>query len=471
MNVPRTVLVVFLSRVGSSAVGFLGLVAFVRELGPATFGVFVLFQGLVALFSIVVDFGINDAVEKRLSEGTTANVLSTALLAKVGLTLLVGACVYPFLGVINGYLGGDIARFIVPALFVQQAARVCSNGLRGELRVQEAVLLEVLNRVVYVGVGLTLAFLGYGVISLVVGYFAGWGIQGLAAFRRLSWSPGRPTREAASVLFGFSKYNFVSSVLSGSAYNWIDTLVIGLFLTQTAVTAYEAAWLLADTVMILSRAIGNTIFPQVSDWDANGARLSIESVIPDALTGSVLLVIPATVGAVLLGEEVLGLVFGSELVVAAAALSVLMAGKLGEAVNAVVGRVLLGVDRPDLTARSAVVFMATNVALNFLLVEPFGLVGAAVATSLAFFVNVGLNTVFLSRFMRIRVPAREVSYCLGAAALMGVVVWVLERAIGVSSLPELLFLVALGAAVYFAPLGWSSLMRAHLAETVDEITG
>jgi len=471
MNVSRTVLVVFLTRVGSSLVGFLGLVGFVHELGPATFGVFILFQGLIKLLSIVVDFGINDAVEKRISEGTSSNVLSTALLAKFGITLLVGAALLPFRGVVNGFLGADLALVLVPALLVQQSARVCANGLRGELRVQEAALLEVLNRVVYVGIGLALAVLGYGLTSLVVSYFAAWGLQGLLAFGRLSWSVGRPSRSAARLLFGFSKYNFVSSVLSGSAYNWVDTLVIGLFLSQTYVTAYETAWLLADTVMLLSRAIGSTIFPQVSDWEANGAHGNVEAVIPKALTGSLLLVIPAIAGAALLGSDALRILFGSELVVASVALTVLMAGKFGEAIQTVVGRVLLGVDRPDLTARAAIAFIVTNVALNFALVSTFGIAGAAVATSLAVFVNVGLNGYFLSRFIRIRLPVREILTCTGSAAIMTVVIWMLTTTVSVSSVAVLLSIVGVAVVVYFLPLVSSSLMRAHLADSVDEITG
>lgn len=58
MDIVRSSTKVFVAKIASSGIGFLALTFFARELGPAPTGVFFLFQTLVGVAAVIVDFGV-----------------------------------------------------------------------------------------------------------------------------------------------------------------------------------------------------------------------------------------------------------------------------------------------------------------------------------------------------------------------------------------------------------------------------
>ena len=56
----------------------------------------------------------------------------------------------------------------------------------------------------------------------------------------------------------------------------MDVAIIGLFLTHTHVGTYEIAWCVTTVSILFSEAIAGTIFPQLSEWDADSAKERVE---------------------------------------------------------------------------------------------------------------------------------------------------------------------------------------------------
>jgi O-antigen/teichoic acid export membrane protein len=456
MSLFRTVVQVFSVRVVGAVVQFLGFAAFARALGASTFGVFLLYNALLGVLNAGADLGIGNAVQKRISErpGTTEarELFTSAIVMKIATTLVAAGLVIQFRGTINAYIGAEIAWLLAPVLAIQQIGWVVSNTLHGELSIRTAQYLELVKRLLFFGVGYLLVHLGYGVLGVIVGLVFGWITLGVVGFSFCSVGIGRPSASATRSLVRFSKYDFIPSTLRDSAYSWIDVVVIGFFLTQAHVAAYETAWRVSGVVVLLSYSIALNMFPQVSDWSTNDALERAERVVPEAITASILFVIPAIVGAWFLGRNILRLVFGPEFTIAATALIVLLVGKLFEATNNVYAPVLQGLDRPELLARSAIVFLLLNVVLNFVLIRFFGLVGAAAATSTALAAYVGLNSQYVSQSLDFRSPNREIAVLVLGALIMGVPLWVTRNVVAIDTLPKLASVISIGAVVYFVAL-------------------
>lgn len=466
MSFSRTVLIDLVSRLGRAVISLTVVAVFVRELGINRFGTFVLFEAVLIVAGIFADLGIGSAVQKRVSEHHTSRVVSTALTLKSGLVLAVAVIIFLFRVEINSYLGEPLALYIPAAVGLQQLGRVGLHALRGDLRVSDASVIQFAGDGALLIIGYWFVTQGFGILSLVYGFLGGWSLILVWSLVRLGYSPTLPSRKAADSILDFSRYSFVSSVVGGALYSWMDTIVIGYFLSPGAVGLYETAWRISRAVSLLSQSVGTALFPQVSDWHLNGSLERIRGVIKNSLTVSLSVVFPAIIGGIIFGTQLLTVTFGAETSAAVIPLIVLLFGKLFEAANDVIGRVLYGLNLPRYTAYSALLFMVVNLGLNVFLVPRIGITGAAIATSLAFSANAGLNAYFLKLNLDFRPEWKDIGYCALASAGMGVGLIILSQFITVNSVLTLAVVVATGVVLYSLGLLVPASTRGHLRDLI-----
>jgi len=452
MNLTRSSLKLFVVNMSNSAISFLGIMYFARELGPVPLGVFFLFQALLGLLVIPADLGLRGAVEKRISEGKSeGEFLSSAITLKGGLLLIIVMAILLFQVSVNDYLGADLAILLALALLLQEASRLSVFTLRGELRVGETATLEAARQLTWVGVSIILLSVGLGPRALVFGLLSGMTVMLVWGWRKISTPLTRPTFKQASSLFDYGKYNFISAV-GGYFYKWMDVALLGLLLTQTDVGAYEVAWRVTLIPVLLSTAIAKSIFPQLSKWDADGTKQKIEKTVRNALTPSLILVIPSFFGVLVFAREILRFMFGPEYTIAWLVLIVLMGEKLFQAPHKILGRGLKAIDKPELTAYATVVSLGINLLLNVVLILKIGLIGAAVATAASFALNTALHAYFLSRYVSIQVSSVEIGWLVVSSTLMAGALYILKSHLVVDGLLNLLLLIGLGVVIYSASL-------------------
>jgi len=448
MSLARSSAKMSLANVANAVVSFAAIAYFARTLGAEGIGVFFLFEALLNILILPADFGIRSAVEKRLSEGTSpSSLLTTAFLLKSGPLLVIAAVILLLRGPINGYLGANVAVWLVVAIVTREFAQQGIQVLRGELRVGESAVPWLSQSATWAGAGVVFVQFGFGVRGLIYGLIAGYVISFIWAMHRRSTPFGSPSWEHVGSLLDYSKFSFVS-LIGGTVYKWMDVLIIGFFLTSADVGAYEVAWRITLVVLLGSKAVATTIFPTMSRWDAERAVGRIENLIPWAVTASLIFVIPSLFGVLLFSEEILTFVFGSEYSIASLALIVLMSGKVFEAIQDVVGRSLNAIDHPELAARAAVIAIVFNLVLNTVLVTQYGITGAAVATVVSFVAETSILTVYLSDFLTIRLFWQELGWFTASSIGMVLVLTGARSVVPVVSISHLAFAILLGAVVY-----------------------
>lgn len=449
MNIARSTSVVFITRFLSGIITFVAIAFFARQLGASELGVFFLFRAAVSFLGIPSDFGLGVAIEKRISEGDRqATIASTGLALKISLILITSIPVLVFRDAINSYIGADLIVLLILALLFNHLSNLMTTILKGELRVAESAIVDFTHTITWVGVGAVLMLSGYGAeglaMALVTGYFVklafGYVIQDVGF--------GVPALEFVPSLVRYAGYSSIA-IVDGTIHNSMDLLIIGFFLTSEAVGVYETAWQLGIPILLLTKSIGTTIFPQISSWDASDAHDKIGNLFSKTITPSLIVVIPAIFGVALLSEEILELIYGPEFAAGSAALIVIVAGKIPRAIRVIVGRTLFGIDKPQLVAIGAVVDITLNLVLNLILIYYFGIVGAAFGTMLSMTAGTIVRIYFLSQFITIRIPYLEVLWCTIAAGGMSVAVYGLKTAITVNSVPILFAVIGVGAIVYF----------------------
>jgi O-antigen/teichoic acid export membrane protein len=469
MSIEKASVKVFSSSTFNTVVGFLGITFFARELGASQIGVFFLFEALLGMLAIITDFGLAGAVEKRISEGMPGDeILGTALAVKLVPVAVIAAVLVFVSDLVNGYLGAELAGLLLVGLVLRELAETQQMVLSGELRVGETAIPDAARQVAWVGVGALLVVRGFGVIGLVYGLFVGWTVMFLWSWHRSETTIGRPTRRAWRSLFDFSKYHVISKV-QGYFYSWVDVVIIGLFLSQAAVGAYEVAWRITEAIVLLSNAVALAVLPKISEWHTGGRTDRVGKLVSNAIVPSVVFVIPALGGLLVLSTDVLAVVFGPEYVIASLVLVILAGEKIFQALYRLFHRSLHGINRPDLAARTVVLTLLTNVVLNLALIQLYGIEGIAVATTVSFVLGTVLHWRDLAASVPLRFPTREVGWCLISAAVMTLGVWTVRRSLQVDSMVVLVLLVAGGALLYGALISTYGPLRRRLQQNIRAV--
>jgi len=469
MNVPRAATKIFIANGTGTVLATVGLIFFARELGSFELGVFFLFQSMFSLLIVPVEFGMGRAVVKRVSEGgDLGEIFSSAAIIKTIPLLLISAGILVFRGSIDEYLGADLAVFLIIALTLRAFATLMLSVLRGQLRVDESAFPLLSKQIVYVSLGAVLVVSGFGAKALVYALLAGIAVKLSLATYRSSLSIGRPARDTARSLVDFSIYSFVSSA-GWFVHNWIDILIIGFILSQSEVGVYEVAWRVSAIVLLFSRSLATTIFPQISEYDGEDAIEQIESLLGEAITPALFLVVPAFFGALLFSTEILTFVFGAEYASGSLVLVILLFGKGFEALFYIIGYALQGIDRPDLSAKAGLLTLLLNVILNVALISMFGILGAAVATVLSFVANTILHWYFLSRFVTLDWPLRRLAGVLAASLVMAGVLLAIRGLVEPTSLLRLLVLIGIGVGAYMASAFAVPSLRTMIVQNVRRV--
>lgn len=448
MNVARSSLLRFLADGFGMVVKTVGLFYFANFLGPGPIGTFFLFQATMGIVVQVTDLDISDAVAKRVSEGSdvsatfwTAAVMKLTPLAALAIAILTHQ------SQVNQFLGANLAFLLVIQVVVSNFAKLSTAILEGELRVGETSLPSVARHTTSVGAGLAFLWSGFGVVGLVYGLVLGSLIRLAIVLSRASIGISPPSIGHARSLFEFFKYSFVSSA-SSHVFNWTDVLLLGILLTQTAVGVYEIPWRVTAFVVLLSMILSNSIFPQISEWNAEGRSSRIKRLISGSFAVSLFLVVPSFVGTLVLGRDILLLVFGQEYVRGWTVLVIVAGIRIVEAVDVIFRSGLRALNQPRLSAWSEAIALVFNVVLNVLFIWQFGILGAAIASFVAVTAKTMLNGWFFSQFLRLSLPYRRVGAILLASLGMGLVISVVNTTVTVRNLWGLSGMIATGVVVY-----------------------
>ena len=450
MDIAKSSLKLALARSLSLVSRIAGVAYFAQELGASALGSLFLFQALLAVSAFPANFGFGIAVEKRISEGQDKKqIVGTGIAIKSILVLVTVVSVFFFQTQINNYVGAVVSTYLGLAIILNEARRLAVNILQGQLRVGETAIFDLVYVFIWIGSGSFFVFLGYSVELLIISIIFGKVGQLLIAVSKLSIQIGKPSTRQAKSLFNYAMYSIIPE-FDNQVYNWLDVLIIGLLLSQSLVGAYEIAWRVAGPVLLFTAAIGRSMFPQISQWAADGEMKKIEDSIPNIITPSIILVFPAFFGGLLLSKEILIIIFGNEFQVAWLALIVLLASKIPFSFRMIAGKTLLGLDRADLVMKTAVTDILLNIILNGILIWRIGILGAAIGTSVAMTIGSVHRLHYLSMYVNIKIPYREVGWCIFSSIIMFVCLSFVTEWIEPTTISQLGLTVVSGAFIYSA---------------------
>ncbi|MBF8722417.1 oligosaccharide flippase family protein [Pseudomonas guariconensis] len=158
-----------------------------------------------------------------------------------------------------------------------------------------------------------------------------------------------------------------------------DYLFIGAVLGSTALGHYAMATAAAELLLIVPEAVTTPLMKHLLQQDADMQRLT-----PLALRLTATVMLLACLSMALIGKWLIITLFGIEYAPAYPALLALLPGLLGLCYTAILRLDLLGKNRPGTVSLIMGAGAALNLLLNIFMIPAWGIVGAALASSIAY---------------------------------------------------------------------------------------
>jgi len=427
MDLQRAVSKLLSGRLLNAGLEFAAVAGFTQLFGTSAVGSFFLFQTLIGLVGIPGDLGVSKAAEKTLSTGEpSGTVLASGILLKILLLAPWIVLALVFRSVIDSYVGVQGVAILVIAGFVaNQFRRFLIRVLAGRMQIEKTAIIKVSGILVWVIISFLGIYLMRGSVSIILGFVIGDVVIILASATRLDVEVGRPRVTRMKSLLTFGRNVSIGSV-GGYVYSWMDVAILRLFVSPTIIGAYEIAWRVAALSMMVTNAIGESLFPKISKLHAEDKLEDISDILYQWIQPPLFVTIPAFVGAVVLGNTVLTTLFSPQATIAYSVLLLFMAEKVFRSINMVWGSALFAIDKAKFGYRGSVVAIAVNLVLNPLLIPVFGIQGAAAATTLSAMASLVVNLRYLNQFISITFPWHRIGWAFASSMVMGLVIFGLK---------------------------------------------
>lgn len=399
------------------------MVLAVRVLAADEFGAISYGLSVMLLVSAIPSWGLDTGLARRgsVEPGRLAELHAQVLLVKT----VLGAAVFVLTALVLAGRGAgsadtDLVLLIMlvaglPELW-SHTARAASEARQSPLGMSVALVVQRVAVCVLVVAALAAGTRVLGVaVGMLVGSLLGY-LAHLVALRRIgvrlrkvSWAQSWHVSVRGTFVLG------LSSVLLAALFR-VDAVLLGLLRGPEAVAVYAVAYRLVETVLFVSHAVKQAIFPVMSAGSPDRIRRGYGN----ALTAAAFVYLPFAVVCVVEGHRVLDLLFGEPYAAASRdVLSWLAPSPLLFAAAYFGSTALVARQRHLVVLLAASCALATNVVANLVLIPKLAGVGAAAANSMAYAVQLGVVYVAARRSgigIRLARPLVEVALAAGVLA-------------------------------------------------------
>ncbi len=276
---------------------------------------------------------------------------------------------------------------------LQEIPRVNLINLYGQI-IALGIIITVISIVFFQGGRLTAELLIWIQVSsaLVVVLLLLWGIR--------PWLTGSIRQESG--LYEVIRYSFPSYLANMTQFlNYrLDIFFVSYFIGIKGVGLYSLAVGIAQLLWLVSGATSQVLFPNVAaSTDILIAQQRTARIARLSLWMSIIL----AVGVALSGNTLLPLVFGIAFDESVPALMWLLPGVTIFSVANVIGSYLAGIGKPHLNFAVALIGLIATIIFDFILIPWFGIVGAAMASSISYLTTTLAIVVIFARETKISI--------------------------------------------------------------------
>ena len=385
-------------RVIQALLGFVIFILMARYLGPSNYGLINYAASVVAFVIPVMQLGLNNILVQEIvnEPEREGEILGTALCMSFVSSLLCMAGVISFALIANR---GETDTIIVMALY--STLLVCQSFELIQYWFQAKLLSK------YTSVAMLAAYFvmsAYRIYLLVTGKSVFWfavsstldyfimAAAYLLTYKRLGQQPLKVSWEIASRLFGKGKYYILSNMMM-TVFAQTDNIMLKFMGNSAATGYYSAAITCAGLTDFVFAAIIDSARPSILE-SKKSSREAYEHNLSRLYAVIIYLSLFQCLFMTLLAKPIVGILFGSEYEPSVMALQIVVWYNIFSYMGAVRNIWMLSEGKQSHLWKINLAGAFANVALNLVLIPPYGIYGAAVASLITqFFTNVVVSCI------------------------------------------------------------------------------
>lgn len=414
----RDAFTVFALRCASAGLLYLSQIALARWMGGYEYGIYVFVWTWVMILGGLSDLGLGVATIRFIphyrEKGETALVRgmfagASRLSVAVGATvaLVCAGLLYTFQPFDEAFM---LPAYVALACIPFYALSWVQDGIgKAFAWMSLSMAPPYVLRPALLLIAMTAAFLSgmpmvatTAAIGAVIATFGASMVQSVLMRRRVGQSTGQGSRSYEFPVWLKASWPLLIVNASELTLQSADVLIVSHYMSPTDVAIYFAAAKTMSLIMFVHYAVGSSVANQFAALAARGDKEALASFAREASHWTFWPSLAAGVAILALGIPLLWL-FGPQFVSGYPVMLILVAGFLFRAAMGPTEFLLNMLGKQGISAVVQVSMALSSIALNLLLVPLYGLIGAAIATSLVLSLGALANSVVVSRTLGIEV--------------------------------------------------------------------
>ena len=371
-----------------------------RSLGPDLYGIFGIITSFYFIFERLLGGSISKGLSKFVAENGQAarSIINFAIKIQIFLSIVILLVFYAGASLIanlmrdlnlTAYLQILSFLIIISGFYILYSAIL--NGLRAFYKQAIVTVVFAFARILFV---VLLVIAGFSIKGAI------WGLvlAGIACLW-LSWHYCKPLtgkdKFDKKALIGFS-FKVLSFTFGIQLIMNIDLIFVKIILKDGLSTGlYTAITNLARIPMLIVLPVSIVIFPYIVKAISDNETGLANNYINRILRYLVLFLVPFSLMVSGTSKEIISLIYGDMYSGAATGLSILIFGLTFIAISIIMNTIILAVCDLTIFLLFNIFLTLLDAALNFLLINNFGLPGAAIATTVSGFIGCIFSIVYV----------------------------------------------------------------------------
>ena len=403
-RIAKNTTVLFIAQMITYLMGFFITMYTARYLGAEGFGNLSIALALTGIFAVLTDLGIGTLTvravsrDKSLTTKYVANTMPLRLILSIITILLIVITV-------NMVSYSPQVRNVIYIISLSVLIGVISGIFYCIFQAYEKMeyqsISTILNSVVMLGGTITVIYFKMGILAIASLYVisnAAVLIYILIVYRRKFVLP------KMEIDLNFWKSNLKEALpmavtsIFGILIFKIDTIILSLMQSATAVGWYNAAYRLLEALLFFPSVYTTSVFPVLSNMYISSKK-PIKSAYEKSFKYLTMISLPIAVGTTLLAEPIILLIYKSTFTESILTLQILIWVIPFTFLNYILGSLLTSMDRQKTVLKITIVSLVFNVGLNLVVIPKYSYLGASVITVLTDIISFVLNFYVVSKLV------------------------------------------------------------------------
>ncbi len=357
-----------------------------RVLGTAGYGVFSYATTLAGFFTLFVDPGINAVLVREGAKATPEerhSLFSTTLVMKAVIIAVSVAAVVTIAPLFSTLPGAkELLPFAALIIIFDSIREFLSSLFRSEEKMQWDAASFLSASIGIVVFGFIFLKISATPLFFTKAYVVGTAIGAFVAISLSRKSFHKILHEASLKRMGFilkTAWPFAITSVLGTLFTTTDVLIISWMKTASDVGIYSAVIRIVQLLYLIPMVIQMStlpIFSRLAKNDPEKFRATLEQIVSFIF----LISVPLSLGGIILGGQIMHLIFGSAYAVGGITFSIFMIGLSFDYAANIVGGAIFAYDHQKSLIVSSAIGGIANVLLDLLLIPHWGMEGSAIAT-------------------------------------------------------------------------------------------